>query len=232
VAPSPDWMHVAVGRAVVLGGGERQVVAPSRWEEAARSLAAIAGPNAAINADSLRAHSYPVSGMAVSEGAAATFVVDVRTDVQEVPVHFVTLDGWRVRWSADGHDLLVGVRPVRVQDDAPATTSRRVSLVGQGASSTPAADSVAWVTGPTLDISEPVAHEDRTLHASGRVIEGKANRITVRDSTARGWSAARNVGPGVPLAATRHGRFVLAIAPREDARPHESPDHAVVYRVP
>jgi hypothetical protein len=48
VAPSPDWMHVAVGRAVVLGGGERQVVAPSRWEDAARSLAAIAGPNESI----------------------------------------------------------------------------------------------------------------------------------------------------------------------------------------
>lgn len=64
------------------------------------------------------------------------------------------------------------------------------------------------------------------------MIEGKDGRITVRDSSATGWSAPRDVGPGVPLAVTRHGRFVLAVAPRTDAKPYESPDHAVVYRVP
>lgn len=41
-----------------------------------------------------------------------------------------------------------------------------------------------------------------------------------------------DVGPGLPLAATRGGHFILAIAPRAERRPHESPDHAVVYRVP
>ena len=232
VAPSPDWLHVAVGRAVVLGGGEQQVVAPSRWGAAARSLAAIAGSNPALDADSLRAHSYPVSGMAVAEGAAVTFVADVGADLQAVPVHFVSLDGWRVRWSADGRDLLIGVRPARVQDDAPATTTRRIAVAGQARTAAPAADSVDWVSGPTLDISEPVVRHDRTLHARGRMIESTGNRITVRDSSASGWSGWRVVGPGVPLAATRHGRFILAIAPRTDARPHESPDRAVVYRVP
>ena len=232
VAPSPDWMRLAVGRAVILGGGEKQVVARERWEGAARSIAAIAGAHPAISAESLRAHSYPVSGMAVSEGAAATFVVDVGADVQEAAVHFVSLDGWRVRWSADGHDLLVGVRPARVQDDAPATAARRVAVVMGQVTSAPAGDSGAWIAGPTLDISAPVTRDDTTLHARGRVFETKANHITVRDSSASGWSPARDVGPGVPLAATRHGRFLLAIAPRAGARPHESPDHAVVYRVP
>lgn len=232
VSPSPDWTRVAAGRAVVLGGGEQQIVAPSRWQGAVRSLAAIAGPQPAITAESLRAHSYPVSGMAVMEGVAATFVAEVSQDTNEAPLRFVSLDGWRARWSSDGHDLLIGVRPELVQDDAPAKTERRVAVDGGSVGSAPAADSIPWVAGPTLDISVPLVRDARTLRARGRVIEGKENRITVRDSTADGWSAARDVGPGVPLAVTRHGRFVLAIAPRPDAKQYESPDHAVVYRVP
>lgn len=230
-APSPDWTRVAVGRAAVLGGGEQQAVAPSRWKEAERSLQAVAGPQPAITADSLRAHSYPVSGMAVVEGTAASFVADVSRDERDAPIRFVALDGWRVHWSCDGHDLLIGVRPERVQDDAPAKTTRRVAVQGGDVGSAPAA-AVAWVDGPTLDISVPLSREARTLRAQGRVIEGRGDRITVRDSSAGGWSAPREVGPGVPLSITRNGRFVLAIAPRTDAKRYESPDHAVVYRVP
>lgn len=232
VAPSPDWTRVAVGRAVVLGGGERQVVDPSRWVGAARSLAAIAGPQPAITAESLRAHSYAVSGMAVVEGAAATFVADVARDERAAPVHFVALDGWRVRWSCDGHDVLVGERPDRVQDDAPAKTTRRVAVGGGSTTAAEPAPPITWVDGPTLDISVPVTRETRTLRARGRIIEGKSNRITVRDSSTSGWSSPRGIGLGVPLATTRDGRFVLAIAPRADAKRYESPDQAVVYRVP
>ena len=231
-SPSPDWSRVAAGRAVVLGGGEQQIVAPSRWQGAASALAAVAGPHPAITAESLRAHSYPVSGMAVAEGTAATFVADVARDTREAPVRFVALDGWRVRWSCDGHDVLIGVRPERVQDDAPAKTERRVAVGGGTRSSAPAAESNSWVQGPTLDIGVPVTRGLRTVRARGRLIEGNANRITVRDSSASGWSAPRDVGAGVPLAATRNGRFVLAVAPRTGAMRHESPDHAVVYRVP
>jgi len=232
VSPSPDWTRVAVGRAVVLGGGERQVVDPSRWAAAARSLAALAGPQPAITAESLRAHSYPVSGMAVAEGAAATFVADVARDVGNTPVHFVALDGWQVRWSCDGHDVLIGERPQRVEDNAPATTTCRVAVGGGSTTGAEPAPPMAWVDGPTLDISVPVTREARTLRARGRIIEGKADRITVRDSSASGWSPPRDVGPGVPLVTTRNGRFVLAIAPRGDAKQYASPDHAVVYRVP
>ena len=231
-SPSPDWTHVAVGRAAVLGGGEQQVVAPSRWREAERSLAAVAGPQPAITAESLRAHSYPVSGMAVVEGTAATFVADVARDVRDAPVRFVALDGWRVSWSSDGHDVLIGVRPERVQDNAPAKLTHRVAVEGGPPGSAPPADPIPWSDGPTLDISVPIARDARTLRARARVIEGTGARITVRDSSAEGWSAPRDVGPGVPLTTTRNGRFVLAIAPRTDARQYESPDHAVVYRVP
>ena len=231
-SPSPDWSRVAVGRAVMLGGGKEQVVAPARWGGAAAALAAIAGPQRAITADSLRAHSYPVSGMAVAEGAAATFVADVARDERDAPIRFVALDGWRVGWSCDGRDVLIGVRPERVQDDAPAKATRRVAAGGGSTSAAEPAQPVAWVEGPTLDISVPITRDARTLHARGRIIEGKADRITVRDSSTGGWSSARDVGPGMPLAVTRSGRFVLAIAPRTDAKRYESPDHAVVYRVP
>jgi len=231
-SPSPDWTRVAVGRAVVLGGGEHQVVAPSRWTAAARSLAAVAGPQPSITAESLRAHSYSVSGMAVVEGSAATFVADVSRDTVDAPVRFVALDGWSVRWSDDGRDLMIGVHPERVQDDAPASAERRVALDGGAEGSSAAAAAIPWREGPTLDISVAVPRDARALHARGRVIEGKDNRITVRDSSAGGWSEPRVVGPGMPLAATRNGRFVLALAPRVDARQYESPDHAVVYRVP
>jgi hypothetical protein len=231
-SPSPDWSRVAVGRAAVLSGGEQQSVAPSRWREAANSLAAIAGSQPAITAESLRAHSYPVSGMAVVEGAAATFVADVARDERAAPIRFVSLDGWRVRWGCDGRDVVIGIRPERVQDDAPASATRRVAVTGGSVSAAPMADSVPWVDGPTLDISVPVARDARTLRARGRVIEGNANRITVRDSTGSGWTSPRDVGPGVPFAATRNGRFVLAVAPRIGAKRYESADQAVVYRVP
>lgn len=227
-APSPDWRRVAVGRAVVLGGGEAQSIAPSRWEAPAARLRAIGGAQPALTAESLRAHSYPVSGMAVVEGAAAVFVADVGTDVREAPIRFVTLDGWRVRWSCDGHDLLVGVRPVRVQDDAPAATERRVAADGGAPGSTREADALSWTNGPTLDISTPVERGSRRLNVRGRVIEERNGRIIVIDA----GGAERDVGPGVPLAATRSGRFVLAIAPRKGAKAYESPDQAVVYRVP
>jgi hypothetical protein len=231
-SPSPDWTRVAVGRGVVVSGGEQQVVAPSRWQGAAQSLAAIAGPQPAINAESLRAHSYPVSGMAVAEGAAATFVAGVAREEREAPVHFVSLDGWRVRWSCDGHDVLIGVRPRRVQDDQPANDERRVAVQGGPVSTAPAADAVAWTDGPTLDISVPISRMPGSLRVRARVIDGSSRGITVRDSSSAGWSAPRSVGAGIPLAATRSGRFILAIAPRTDAKPYESRDHAVVYRVP
>ena len=227
-SPSPDWTAIAVGRAVVLGGGESQTVAPARWDSAAARLRAIAGPQPALVAESLRAHSYPVSGMAVVEGAAATFVADVGGDARDAPVRFVALDGWRVRWSCDGHDLLVGGRPAQVQDDAPSGAERRIAARGGAPSSARAADAVPWVVGPTLDIGSPVAGRARRLVARGRAIEARDGMIVVRDA----GGEARAVGPGLPLAATRNGRFILAIAPRTRPRPYESHDQAVVYRVP
>lgn len=232
-APSPDWRRLAIGRGVVLGGGEAQTIPPERWGAPAARLRAIAGAEPALVAESLRAHSFPVSGMAVVEGAAVTLVADVEHTAPAVPITFVALDGWRVRWSTDGADLFVGTRPVRVQDDAPSASERRVSVGGVAPTSASAADEPRWTDGPTLDISAPLTTgAPRTLAVRGRTIEARDGRIVVREHTAAGRDTVRDVGPGIPLAATRSGHFVLAVAPRPDRHPHESADHAVVYRIP
>ena len=231
-APSPDWRRLAVGRAVVLGGGESQAIPPSRWQAPAARMRALLGPHPALAAESLRAHAFSVSGMAVVEGAAVTLVADVASGAEAAPLAFVALDGWRVRWSCDGADLLVGGRPSKVQDDTPSTSERRVSASGAPITSAPPAAAPAWRDGPTLDISTPLRRGSAApLTVRGRVIEERAGRVVVRER-AGGADVVRDVGPGVPLAATRSGHFILAVAPRSDARPHESPDHAVVYRVP
>jgi hypothetical protein len=232
-APSPDWRRLAIGRGVVLAGGEAQTIPPEKWAAPAARLRAIAGAEPALVAESLRAHSFPVSGMGVVEGAAATLVADVADAAPTTPIELVALDGWRVRWSCDGADILVGGRPARAQDDAPSRGERRVSSRGADTTSAPAADAPHWIDGPTLDISVPAtlaaAH---SLVARGRVIGQRAGRIVVRARGSTGPDSVRDVGPGVALAATRSGHFILAVAPRTDRRPHESPEHAVVYRVP
>jgi hypothetical protein len=99
--------------------------------------------------------------------------------------------------------------------------------------SAPVASAPQWTDGPTLDISAPATMlAPRPLVVRGRVIEQRAGRIVVRDQSAGAPEVVRDVGPGVALAATRGGHFILAVAPRTDRRPYESPERAVVYRVP
>lgn len=232
-APSPDWRRLAIGRGVVVGGGEARTMAPERWAAPAARLRAIAGAEPALVAESLRAHSFPVSGMAAVEGVAITLVADVEHTAPAVPITFVALDGWRVRWSRDGADLLVGTRPVRVQDDVPSADERRVPVGGVAPSGARAADEPRWIGGPTLGIGTPMSTSaTRPLAVRGRTIEVRDGRIVVRERDSDGRDAVRDVGPGIPLAATRGGHFVLAVAPRPDRRPHESADRTVVYRVP
>ncbi|NUP55777.1 MAG: hypothetical protein HOQ19_08090, partial [Gemmatimonadaceae bacterium] len=167
------------------------------------------------------------------EGAAATLVADVAQGIAAAPIGFVALDGWSVRWSCDGADLLIGSRPAGVQDDAPSASERRVSTRGADTTSAPVPAAPQWTDGPTLDISARVAlPTPRPLPVRGRVIEQRDGRIVVRERAGSRPEVVRDVGPGLALAATRGGHFILAIAPRSDRRPHESPERAIVYRVP
>lgn len=232
-APSPDWRRLAIGRAVVLAGGESQSISAERWQAPAARLRAIAGAEPALVAESLRAHAFPVSGMAVLQGAAVTLMADVAHGAATAPIELVSLDGWRVRWSCDGADLFVGGPPTRVQDDAPSASERRVSTTGADTTSAPGAAAPQWTDGPTLDVSAPATlPAAQPLRVRDRTIEHRNGRIVLRERPAGGPEVVRDVGPGVALAATRGGHFILAIAPHPDRRPHESPEQAIVYRVP
>lgn len=237
VAPSPDWRRLAVGRAVVISGGEAQEIPLAAWEAPARRLREIVGPLPAIQAESLRAHSYSASGMAVQQAAAVTFLVSPDSG-NSAGVQFVALQGWRVGWTCDAASVLVGDKPRGSQDYDPAALTRQIATPP-----TPARDSVLstapraelrWTDGPTLELGEPVVRPTgQRLVVRGRVIEGRDGRVVLRTLRADGGdSTERVIGPGMPLAATRGGHFILALAPRDPPRPNESADHAVVYRVP
>lgn len=233
-APSPDWTRVAVGRAVIIRGGEAQRIDPAGWSAAAHALAGIAGPSPSLSADSLRAYAVPASGMSVAEGSAATFVADVDRDVAQAPLRVVAPGGWRIRWSCDGADLLIGRAPKAARDDAPGESEVRVSASARPIGSQVAAVAPRWMTGPSLEIGTPTPSAGAArLLLRGRIVEGKGGRVLVADgATVTATTAWRDVGPGIPLAATRGGRFILSVAPRTTAAPYESPDHLVVYRVP
>jgi hypothetical protein len=120
-----------------------------------------------------------------------------------------------------------------VQDDAPSAAERRVSTAGRDTTSAAASAAPRWTDGPTLDISAPATlPAPHPLAVRNRVIEQRVGRIVVRDRPAGRPEVVRDVGPGVALAATRGGHFILAVAPRTERRPHESPERAIVYRVP
>jgi hypothetical protein len=231
-APSPDWRRLAVGRGVVLSG-QSLPLATERWMAPAARLRAIAGAEPALVAESLSAHSFPVGGSGAVAGVAATLVTDVAQGAPTTPIAFASLGGWRVRWSCDGADLLVGGRPTGGRIDAPSTSERRVSSRAGALTAAPPADNVPWTDGPTLGLGSPPGRgAPPPMTVRGRVIEGRDGRIVVHERTVAGRDTLRDLGPGVPLAATRGGHFILAVAPRPDARPQESPDRAVVYRVP
>ena len=222
VAPSPDWRSLAVGRAFVLRNGEADTIPVERWSAAEASMRAVAGAQPALTADSLRAHAFEVSGMSYALGVAATFIVRTDLDTTRFPVAFARTGGWTVGWScasANGMTLLTGDKPPRVDDDDPAVAI------------TPAlaAEKVTWIEGPTLDNSAPLARDSaRRLVVRDRIIDRRGDSVVVREGRVE-----RTVGPGFPLAATRGGRFILAVAPRVGAKQrYDSPDQLVVYRVP
>ncbi|MEO8563225.1 MAG: hypothetical protein ABI601_14170 [bacterium] len=234
-APSPDWRYLAIGRAVVIGGGEQQRVPSSAWSAAAQRLREVvhdpSRPPLALTGDSLRAHSYPVSGMGVVEGAGVTLVLELDALPSATP-RFIALDGWRVDWSCDARSIFIGERPVHAENGAPASTTRSAAIAVGGAPTSVRRSELHWSEGPIVTIGVATRSPARSLRVRGRSIESRSGRVVVRDVDGAGRAVEHDVGPGVPLAATRGGHFILALAPRAGARPQESSDNAVVYRVP
>jgi hypothetical protein len=187
--------------------------------------------------------------MAIAYAVAQPVVVDVSGEpppaggpaVTPVPGRrtLPTLGGWRVAWTTGGESLALGSPSAQVQDDAPPGAWRRVALDGTPEAAAPTDSAggadlarVDWTEGPLLDISTPVAVAPaRTVAAGEHKVESRDGWIRLVHRTADGGTAARVIGPGVVLAATAGARFVVALAPRLDAREYEVPLQTVVYQV-
>ncbi|HEX2781246.1 MAG TPA: hypothetical protein VHM30_17225 [Gemmatimonadaceae bacterium] len=224
VAPSPDWRRIAIGVAFVLQGRERPEPPPSEWSAIARRTG--------LSADSVRKGAFAASGMSAAYGLAQPAVYDLSVapvNGARAAVVLPMAGGWRIGWTAAGDALLVGTNPRRAGDDEPSSGWIAVDLRGKPvAASSESPASVAWTTGPTIDVSVPIdfvsAH---TIAAGGRTIESAAGWISAREG-----STSRILGPGTALVATATGRFVAALVPNAPAKgkaPPVQPARLVVY---
>lgn len=213
-APSPDWTRVAYGEGLILHAGESETLPPEKVVEAARRLGA--------SEEEVRAAQFSASGMGPAAGWARLGIMDVSTG----EAHSLTsLTGWRVRWNRNGTRIFGGLGPEKVQDDAPSTVW--VSMTPSGDSAvqwTGAAPldtaTIAWVSGPTLDVSVTPDTTPVTLVRTGHTVTSAGDTIRVDD---------RVLGPGVAMAATRQGCFVLALVRDSSAREFDPKWRAAIY---
>ncbi len=138
--------------------------------------------------------------------------------------------------------VALGNSPAKVQDqEASETWAALDPKNGAFHGTLPAASKLLvarWVDGPVLGMSTPVDMEGASpihIKAGTRLmaIESLRGVITSSefgtgiDSTARTFS----IGSGKALAATKGGRYILALAPRQRPVANEIPIEAVVYVV-
>jgi hypothetical protein len=238
VAPSPDWKWIGFGRAYGVVGGAGT----------GTDLLTDVARRTSIDTATLRAGSFPSSGMSMSRAAAQPGVIHVPDDPRQIaagdsasPKLFPIARGWRVRWTSDGTTLALGNSPSRATDTEPSQTWAALDPVTGAFHGTLPANAklteVKMTGGPTLDRSLPI---DMTQSPSIQIRRGLqtftilSNRgvITIMDPPGVGSTGAqRVVGAGVALAATAGGRYIIALAPRLRPNPNEMGIEPVVYTV-
>lgn len=239
VSPAPDWSAIAYGRAYNLSHGESPLIPDSMWVRLARETG--------VDTASLRAASFPSSGMSYSRAVSRPAIINVPRDPRSAgaadsarPRMFTVGPGWRVRWTNDGAILAVGSTPQRVQDNEPSISWAALDpKTGALHGSLPAGARLvapAWKNGPTIDISVPVdmnAAPNLEVGAgpTAMIIESARGIITMRPVASTGGAQPITIGPGIALAATATGRFILALAPRQKAGQYDHPVELVVYTV-
>jgi hypothetical protein len=236
VAPSPDWSTIAFSRAYVISPSMEDSIPPSAWSDLARRTN--------IDSATLRTSSFAASGMSMARAVAIPGTISVPADSRApnaaddtAPRMYRNPVGWRVAWTSDTL-LALGLSPAKTQDAEPSATWASLDpKSGAFHSSLPAAAKLIqpkWTSGPTLDISTPVEIQSApainvTVGSRKFAIETARGVITAReiasDSTARSYT----IGSGRALAATKGGRFILALAPRAKLSPGETQVEAIVY---
>jgi hypothetical protein len=230
VAPSPDWSRIAFSRAYQLMGRERDSIPPAEWAALARQVG--------LPEDTVRRGAFVSSGMSLAYAAARPYVLALTPTpdaARAVAAALPMVGGWRVGWARDGR-LLVGGNPAGAQDYSPSlawlvvdAATGRVTGRLDSAAARWARDSVRWAEGPTLDISVPLDSATERLIAlgGGRAVEGRRGRIRLIDPRRQ----PLEIGAGVPLGATRGGRFIVAARPRVGGKEFDPPVELVVYEV-
>ena len=222
VAPSPDWRRVAFGKAHVLPAAEGEAVPEATWRRVAAAVK--------LPLDSVRRNAFMTSGMVPAYGFAQPVVLDVSAravgaSMTQGGTTLPIAGGWRVRWAEDGDVLAIGSKPERVQDDSPSASWLGVDPA-TGAVIGPLEqtelDPLQWVEGPVMDVSVDVDfREARSLAIDDGTLESRGGWVRLN---------GRIIGPGLAVAATRSGEFIVALAPRADARQYEAKVEPVVYR--
>jgi hypothetical protein len=244
VAPSPDWTRIAFGRAYVLNARERDTMPPEEWLRLeARLPEDVADRDAGRLRRALEANAFPVSGMALMLGLGLTQVIWVdrltagRTVAPVGPTH--SLNGWRVRWAPRGDTLGAGAAPTSTYDDAPPSrwvlVRPRLWAVYRDSLDV-TTDSTRfvspnWTQGPTMELASPIdlSPPSLTIDAGTVAVHEGIIRLTARRPDGR--TVVRDVGPGIPLAATASGRYILALVARSQPRSIEMAALPTVYHV-
>ena len=241
VAVSPDWNTIAFSRAYIIRPGEQDSIPPAMWVDVARRTG--------LDTATVRTASFASSGMSMSRGIAQAGTIKVPADARATnasddaaPKMYPVAVGWRVRWTADGSLIALGNSPAVTSDEAesetwasldPETGAFHNSLPSNSGPVAP-----RWNTGPTLEMAVPVNLDGApaiNISPRGRklTVESARGVISAREAGIVPDSSARSytIGSGKALAATRGGRYILALAPRAKAVAGEIPVEVVVYVV-
>lgn len=235
VAVSPEWDRIAYSRAFIIRGTESDTAAaPGAWAELTKLTA--------IDTLTLLTSSFASSAMSYARSVAVPGIIPVGgSESSTNGIHgklYPVARGWRVRWTSDGRAVGLGNNPARAQDDEfsqswasldPNTGAISTSIPGDTKLEQP-----RWTEGPVLDVSIQIdmTKAPQLFAKSGETnytIESDRGVITLRASDAANPAVA--VGPGIALAATAGGRYILALAPRAKVGEGESPVELVVYSV-